>query len=176
MSLNDEIAEFEKLQREKQQEMMTPGCVWATVKEVDWDGKTMTAIGVEDDLEYYDVQLGLGAYYRKPVVDSKVMLGVPELQKNETFLIECEAFEEAIYVSGDTTFVIKKEGFIINQGNENLKDVWNDYFAQFGKLCDELNKVVVSVGVTPNVPAITAIKTEVTTNLKQRLNTILKDL
>lgn len=175
MSLADEIAVFKNLQQKEAEKLLTPGCVWATVKDVDWTNKTMTATGVEDDLDYHNVQLGLGAYYRKPKVGTLVMLGVPGLQGADTFLIECENFEEAIYVSGDSTFVIKEEGFIVQHGEENLRTILNDYDTQFGKLCDEINKIVVSVGVTPNVPAITAIKMEVTQNINNRMKTVLKE-
>ncbi|MBK5213359.1 MAG: hypothetical protein JJE55_06840 [Flavobacteriaceae bacterium] len=175
MSFADEILEFKKLQREDAKTLLTPGCVWATVKDVDWDKKTMTATGVEDELDYFNVQLGLGAYYRKPEVGKLVMLGVPGLQGSDTFLIECEAFEEAIFVSGESTFVIKEEGFIVKQGAENLRTILDDYDKQFGKLCDEVNKIVVSIGVTPNVAAITLIKTEVTQTINSRMKTVLKE-
>src|SRR5690554_2391320 len=161
MSFTDEIATFSKLLDNKQKKHLTPGCVWATVKDVDWEAKTMTAVGVDDDLEYWNVQLGLGAYYRKPVVGSLVMLGVPGLQGSDTFLIECEAFEEGIFVSGDSTFVIKEEGFIVKQGDENLRTIMDDQHKEFGKLCDEINKIVVSIGTTVNVAAVTLIKNEV---------------
>ena len=35
--------------------------VWVEVKEVDWEAKTMTVLGIDDELEYYDVLLGLGS-------------------------------------------------------------------------------------------------------------------
>ena len=116
MSLGDEIAEFTKLQRDKAKELLTPGCVWAICKEVDWDNKTMLAIGLQDELPYYDVQLGLGSYYRKPVVGSLVMLGVPELQGKETFLIEAENVTEFVWVD-ETGFEIDlNEGLMAING------------------------------------------------------------
>jgi len=175
MGFDDEMAEFKKLQKEEQKKILTPGCIWATVKEVDWENKTMTAIGVEDDLEYFDVQLGLGSWYRKPVVDTKVLLGVPGLQGEASFLLECEAFEEGIYVSGESTFVIKEQGFIVQQGDENLSTIMSDYHKEFGKLCDEVNKIVVSIGTTPNVAAITLIKEKVTGDIDSRLKQVLKE-
>jgi len=175
MSLTDEIAEFQQLQQRQVRGALTPGCVWATVKNVDWTKKTMTATGVDDELDYFNVQLGLGAYYRKPEVGTLVMLGVPGLQGSDTFLIECEAFEEAIYVSGETTFVIKEAGFIVKQGNENLRTIMDDYDKQFGKLCDEIKKIYVSIGTTVNIPAVEAIKLEVTQNINTRMKTVLKE-
>jgi hypothetical protein len=175
MNLGDAVSEFKRLQEQNAKKLLTPGCVWATVKSVDWDQKSMVAVGLEDDLEYFDVQLGLGSYYRKPVVDTLVMLGVPGLQDSASFLIECEAFEEAIWVSGDSTYVIKEQGFIIKQQEENLLNILDDFQTQFGKLCDEVNKIVVSIGVTPNVAAIELIKTAVTETINTRLKQVLKE-
>lgn len=175
MGFDDEMAAFKELQEQQQKKHLTPGCVWAIVSEVDWDNKTMTAIGIEDDLEYFDVQLGLGSFYRKPVKDTKVLLGVPGLQDSASFLIECEQYEEAIYVSGESTFVIKEAGFIVQQGDENLSTILSDYYKEFGKLCDEVNKIVVSIGTTPNVPVIQQIKLNVTQDIETRSKTVLKE-
>lgn len=159
MSLNDQISEFMQLQEKRQREILTPGCVWAVVKTVDWDKKTMVAQGVQDDLEYYDVQLGLGSFYRKPVVGSTVMLGVPELQGNETFLIECEDFEEALYVSGDLRFsMLKNNGYKIERGGENLGKVLEEFM-------EECRKIVVVNGNTINQVAVAELKTRLKTIL-----------
>lgn len=81
---------------------------------------------------------------------------------------------ESIYGLIDTTkFTIDKNGFNISRNDENLKQVLNDWQTEFGKLCDELSKVIVSIGTTPNVPVINDIKNTVTVTLKDRLNTIL---
>ena len=67
---------------------------------------------------------------------------------------------------------IDKLGYRIDRADENLKQVLTEFQDEVGKICDELNRVVVSVGVTPNVPAITTIKTNINA-LKTRLQTIL---
>ena len=159
MSLNDHIAEFSTLLDVKTKAQLTPGVTWAIVQDVDWGAKTMTATGLADELPYYNVQLGLGSFYRKPVVGTKVLLGVPELQGADTFLIECEAYEEAIYVSGDSTFVIKESGFEVKQGDESLRTILLDFMT-------EVNKIVVVNGTTINQAAVAAIK--------ERLKQVLK--
>lgn len=94
---------------------------WCKVKEVDWEEKTMTATGVSDGLDFFDVQLGLGSFYRKPKVDSVCLVGVIENKEAATFLIECEAFDEAVYTCGDTMFKIREDGYVVKQGDENLR-------------------------------------------------------
>ncbi|MFY0714131.1 hypothetical protein J1D01_10670 [Seonamhaeicola sp. NFXS20] len=131
---------------------------WATVTEVDWESKTMTVKGMVDDLEFYDVLLGLSSFYRKPKVGAKCLIGVILNQEASTFLIDCEAFEEAVWTTEDAELKIKDQGFSVKVGNESLKEILNDYI-------DEVNKIKVIYGNTINVAATTAIK--------QRLNTVL---
>ncbi|QQV91586.1 hypothetical protein Peternella1_50 [Winogradskyella phage Peternella_1] len=69
---------------------------YAYVTEVDWEAKTATVKGLLDDLEFYDVLLGLGASFVKPAIDSKCLIGVILNNEAQTFLIsatEIEAFE-----------------------------------------------------------------------------------
>ena len=40
--------------------------IWVEADEIDWEEKTMTAIGVSDDLPYYDILLGLDSILIKP--------------------------------------------------------------------------------------------------------------
>ena len=146
--------------------------IWVTAEQIDWEAKTMTAKSIVDGLEYFDVLLGLGSFYRKPKLGTKCIISLLE-NKEGTVLIDALEFEEAVFTSDESQFTIKEDGFIVKVGNESLKDILNDWQEQFGKLTDEINKIVVSIGVTPNVPQITIIKTKVTTTLKNRLNTIL---
>jgi hypothetical protein len=137
---------------------VNPQLIWATVAAVDWSKKTMTAKSVVDGLEYFNVLLGLGSFYRKPKVGTKCLLGVLGDKKAATFLIEAEAFEESVMKSSDTEFTIKEDGFILKQGNESLKTILNDFM-------NEVNKIVVVQGRTIDVAAVTLIK--------NRLNTVL---
>jgi hypothetical protein len=68
--------------------------LWATVKEVDWDNREMTATGLTDDLDYYHVSLGLGGYAVKPKQGSKVLLAVIEGQAQHTILVFADEIEE----------------------------------------------------------------------------------
>lgn len=133
--------------------------VMATVKSVDWPNRKMVATGLVDDLEYYDVLLGLGHVDKKPRVGSKCLLGIIGNHEAFTFLVHAAEVEEMVVVSGPTELTINEDGYRIKKGNETLAQVLNDFF-------DEVMKIIVVNGTTINVPAVTAIK--------QRLNTVLK--
>lgn len=155
----DELNEFEKLFKHHSKSGIKPQLVWAIVESVDWENKTMTVKSLLDSLEYFDVLLGIGSVYKKPVVGAKCLLGVIGNKAAATFLIEAESVKEITFKSDKSVFTIKEEGFVVKQDSENLKDVLNDFI-------DEVNKIVVIQGNTINQAKVTAIK--------QRLNQVLK--
>ncbi len=112
---------------------------WCKVKSVDWEGKTMDAIGVSDDLEFYDVHLGLGSFYRKPTIDKMCLIGIIENQEAAAFLIDCEAFEEAYYKCQETIFRIKPNGFVVKVGEENLRTLMLDWITAIKSMVFKTN-------------------------------------
>jgi hypothetical protein len=66
---------------------------WVIVKSVDWDAKTMVATGVKDDLDFYDVILGLGSINLKPKVDSLCLIGIILNKEASVFLINAQEIE-----------------------------------------------------------------------------------
>jgi hypothetical protein len=152
------LDEFIRLQKEQGKAHVKPQMVWAIVKSVDWENKTMVATDLIDELDYYNVLLGIGAVYKKPKIGTKCLLGVIGNKASATFLIEASEIEETIYTSDKTIFKIKEDGFVLEQNGDSLKSVLNDFI-------DEVNKIVVIYGNTINVAKVTAIK--------ERLNTIL---
>src|SRR5690606_14983743 len=157
-----EVNEFNELLSKRIKELTPVKTTWVKVKEVNWSEKTMTATGTSDDLDFFNVLLGLDSEYRKPKVGSKALIGLIGNAENDTFLIFAEEVEEINIVSGGSSLTIKNEGIVIKQGSEILKSILSDFI-------DEVNKIVVNpgYGVGVNVGAVTAIK--------QRLNTVLKD-
>lgn len=152
-----ELDDFNKLLGQRIRELIPITTSWAIVKSVDWEKKTMTATGLIDDLDNYDVLLGIGSEYKKPKKGTKCLIGFIENSPN-AFLIAADELEEIIYKVDESELIIKEGGFIIKQSDESLKAVFND-------MIDELNKIIVINGTTINVGAMTAIK--------NRLNTIL---
>lgn len=147
---------------------------WAEVMAVDWETKTMTVKGLIDDLEFYDVLLGLGSVFKKPTVGTKCLIGLILNNDAAAFLIEAEAVEEISFcvaenkavfdqdkynvTIGESEFKINGAGFLLKKGNETLKIILND-------LITELNKIIVIQGTSINVAAMLVIK--------DRLNTLL---
>lgn len=82
---------------------MAPGARWVTVKEIQWDQKTMTATSVSDGLDYFEVQLGLGSFYRRPKVGSIALIGTPMQEEAAGFLIDCASLDEE-YIEDSTGF------------------------------------------------------------------------
>jgi hypothetical protein len=169
--MSDKLAEFASLIKKKAKGQVPIQTEWVTVKEVDWEAKSMTATGNENDLDYYDVDLGLGSVCKKPKVGTTALIGTIH-NTAAAYMIDCEEFEELFIKSGESEFTIKQEGFIVKHGNESLKTVLNDLIAEKNKLNKQLQLVVVSAGVSPNVPALQQIEQE-TESVKQRLNAIL---
>ena len=106
-----------------------------------------------------------------PAVGSPVVVGVME-GNNNALLLKISEVDSIAFKKEDTLLKVDHAGYVIERQGENLGGVNEAYLEEFGKLCDELAKVVVVTGVSPNVPAITAIKTTVLNDLKGRFNKI----
>lgn len=148
----------------------------ATVTGVNEDDATIQIID-QYRIEYTDVRLNSivkegGAVTVFPAEGSDVLIGM--IKENELFVLQTHELLKIKGVIGTTVFEIDKDGYQVNREGENLLNVMENFLGEFGKLCDELNKVQVSVGVTPNVVAITAIKQKVTNDIKELFKTILK--
>ncbi|WP_300978933.1 hypothetical protein [Flavobacterium sp.] len=172
MKRGDNITELGKVLNERTKELIDVQTHWCNVKSVDWEKKTMIATGLVDDLDFFDVNLGVGSVYKKPKVKTKCLIGIINNNIADAFLIECDEVEEIVFKSGQSEFIIKEEGFIVKQAGESLKEVFNDLFEQKNKLNKEVQKIVVSIGVSPNVPVLVQIANE-TDQIKERLNNIL---
>lgn len=130
--------------------------IWAVVKEVDWDDKTMIATGVSDELDYLDVKLGLGGRNVKPEIGSYCLLGVIENQEAAAFLIEAEQVEEYSLNAGKTVFKSDGEQFSISTEDENL-----------GACMDGLVAEILNIYAPKNVAKIELIR--------QRLKKVLSN-
>lgn len=94
-----------------------------------------------------------------PKPGSRVLVAVIENMNAEAVLLRCSEVERVKVEIGDTKFDIDASGFTILRDEESLLEVLSD-------LITELQKVVVVVGTSPNVPELELIK--------QRLKQILK--
>ena len=172
MKRGDNITELGKVLNQRTKKLIDVQTHWCNVKEVDWQNKTMTATSLVDDLPFYDVNLGVGSIYKKPKVGTKCLIGIINNNSADAFLIESEAVEEMIFTSAASTMVIKEEGFIVQQGQESLKVVLNDLVTEINKLNKEVQKIVVSIGVSPNVAVLQQIA-QANTAINNRFNQIM---
>ena len=69
---------------------------WVTVDTVDKDNGTMDVTGVIDRLEYYDVQLGMGALCIYPKPGTTCLVGIVEGQETDAFLISANEVDEIV--------------------------------------------------------------------------------
>ena len=87
----------------------------AYCKSVNWEEKTMTAIGASDDLEYHNVSLGLGYMLIKPKVDTECIIGILEGEESVGFLLDALEVEEVLFNGGELGGLVK-----IEQLKENI--------------------------------------------------------
>lgn len=153
-----EIAKFNELMEKWMKGGAKVQTAYAICKTVDWEAKTMTAIGQSDGLDYFNVRLGLGSVYQYPKEESLCLLGLIENQAANAFLIACDNVEKLHLKSEDSEVQVNKEGIHVKRGNQDLKSVLND-------MITEINKIKVIYGNTINVAEMEAIRT--------RLNNIL---
>lgn len=129
MGKGNNISEFEQLLNSMAKGHVKVQTAWVIVKSVDWDSKTMVATGVLDDLDYNGVLLGLGNNYRKPVINSKCLIGLIENQDAAAFLIEAERCSESVSQVGDSILTVTDAGFLIERNGESLTKIMKDLLA-----------------------------------------------
>lgn len=175
--MSSALDEFTELMRNSGKRQIPIQTEWCEVKEVDWQDKTMTVTSLLNDLEYFDVLLGIGSIYKNPKVGAKVLIGIIANTK-ACFMIDCAAFEEMIIVSDESSFTIKEAGFIVIQGDESLKEIFNNLIENINKQNEEiqkvsgiLQKVIVVNGTSPDVPGLLVID-EMLAQIKENNNTV----
>lgn len=107
--------------------------VLVEVKEVNWDDRTMTVIGVDDELEYYDVLLGLGSVDVKPKVGSNCLIGFINNSETLPFLIMADEVEE-IDVKSEHCQLKVNDGFLLKKQNETLAKLMSDLLKEIQKM------------------------------------------
>ncbi|MDV3675138.1 hypothetical protein CMU30_02330 [Elizabethkingia anophelis] len=118
---------------EKMKSSIPVQSVWVEVTEVDWEEKTMTAVGLEDDLEYYDILLGLDNISIKPKVGSVCIVGMIDNNGTTPFLLQADEVEDYnIKVSGCELDI--QEGFLLRKENETLKKLMVDLISEIRKM------------------------------------------
>lgn len=145
---------------------------------VDVAKKTFTGVD-RFDIKYDDVQLSSSVINEKtvlvvPSVNSWVQVSAIENQENELVLMAYDKLDDLMIDIGSLSLSANANGIKLNCQGENLKNTLVSVVDQVSNVCDELKKVVVAVGVTPNVPAIELIRQELNTVIKPKLEKLLR--
>lgn len=142
MSVNDD---FRQALREFTGGGKNPAVLrWVEVRQVDRTARTMTAVGVADELEYYDIELGMGAATLFPVVGSVALVGIVEGQEAAAFLIAADRVER-IELNAETEIVLnggRQGGLVIA---ENVAEKLNN----LERRLNELQQAVASWVIVP---------------------------
>lgn len=93
----------------------------------------MVALGIDDELEYYDVLLGLGSVDVKPKVGSNCLIGFINNSETLPFLIMADEVEE-IDVKSEHCQLKVNDGFLLKKQNETLAKLMSDLLKEIQKM------------------------------------------
>lgn len=99
MTLKSELDVFGQLFKQRLNETMKASLRWVTASQVDWEAQTMTATD-SDELEYFDVLLGVGTTAIKPVLNTDCLIVIVEGDEATAFLLYADEAELIQYNGG----------------------------------------------------------------------------
>lgn len=103
------------------------------VDEVDWENRTMTAIGIEDEVPYFNILLGLESFDLKPKKGTTCIIGIIENNNTTPFLLMANEVEEIDVQVGKCELNIK-DGFLLKKEDETLKKLMVDLLQEIQKM------------------------------------------
>lgn len=112
------IDQFARLLNDKSKSAVPMTLRRATVKEVDWNTKSMTCIDLVDGLEHLDVRLGLGFMNIRPVIGSLVIIGIIGKNDRDTILINAVEIDQIEYQDKTGFKVDLNEGIMTINGDD----------------------------------------------------------
>ena len=107
--------------------------IWVEADEIDWEEKTMTAIGDSDDLPYYDILLGLDSILIKPKKGATCLIGLIDNNPTTPFLIWANETEE-YSIKVENTELKMDNGFLLKKENETLAKLMTDLLQEIQKM------------------------------------------
>ncbi|CAL2108176.1 conserved hypothetical protein [Tenacibaculum sp. 190524A02b] len=165
-------SETEELQEAFKRLVTIPEMVFtATVKAINKEDKT---IQIEaDEIAYHDVRLSANIDNNDkvvlyPAINSSVLVGLIGNDENTLYMLSASQVESVSGTIGACKFRIDTNGYHLTKDGLNVKDLLTQGFENQNQLNKEMQKVIVSVGVTPNQPKLQ----EIYTNNKQVINNL----
>lgn len=122
---------------------------WVTVTGVDKENRAMDAVGVSDNLEYFCIQLGMGAFNIYPKLGTNCLVAIVEGQETDAFLVAAENIEE-MEIKASTTVTFNGGGLGGLVKVKELTDVINDMVSKFNAHTHQV------MGVTPGSGSVVA--------------------
>lgn len=154
--MSDEITALVEAMKGMGKDHVKVQTAWGSVREIDWQERTCTVRGEMDGVDFFDVLLGLGAVQIRPVIGTKVLIGIIENEEAQAFVIDAEEIEEVnVRVKGKLS---------ISNDEEDLMKL-------IGDLIEEIRKMKFT---TNNGPTIKLINSPAFGNIKTRFNKLLK--
>lgn len=150
MSFESELTQFSKLFRKHLNDNQQAQLRWVKASEVNTTNYTMTAVGLTDGLEYYNIMLGSTNMSVIPKKGSLCLIGLVEGAEAHTFLIHAETPDQVI-INAASYLLIKGNGL--------------DLCTLLTKLISEVEGIVVLQGTSPNIPNLEGIKKDIQTLL-----------
>lgn len=151
----EKVAADIKQELEKLAGKFTPATIiTAEVKGVNSDDTIIAELStglVLDDVRLKSVITTGDKIVILPAIGSLVQIAAIE-NSNEYIVLATEAITKVNIKIGQTEFIQDANTFTFKKGSDSLAKI-------IGEVIDEINKVVVMVGTSPNVSALTAIKT-----------------
>lgn len=131
--MSQELDELKQTLSELMKKSIPVQTVWVEVDEVNWEDRTMTAIGVDDEVLYFNILLGLGSYDVKPKKGSSCLIGTIDNNDTTPFLIMASEVEE-IDFNVDNCQLNISNGFLLKKQNETLKKLMIDLLQEIQKM------------------------------------------
>lgn len=89
-----------------------------------------------------------------PAVGSKVLCAIIGNDKKEATIIKYSEIDSVATKIGDTNYLVDTNGYKIQRGDNNLKQLLNDVIS-------EIQKIIVVQGTSPDVAALEEIKEKI---------------
>lgn len=121
--MSERLIEFKNLLTNKIKSKIPTQTEWVKVESINWEERTMVAIGEQNGLEYHDVVLGLGSVDVKPKIGSYALIG--SINNGEAcYMIAAEEIE-AFEVVDQTGFKWSLNNGQMTINGENLGGIVN---------------------------------------------------
>lgn len=142
---------------ERMAKKVQPQLQWAKVDKVNWQDKVADVTVIADELELYDVELGLGGQYIRPKEGSNCLVLLKEGSTTGGYLLAAEELEGVqLYSQGESLRAIV---------NDLIEKVVDPFMAECGK-------IIVVQGTTINKPAVVKLQQKLE-QIKTRFNKVL---